>query len=77
MPTPDVLMYDYILERGKEMYLEGHLFFDLIRTKTYTYIVDWLTEQRYAQEGFYWPVDPRLFRGNKFLTQTRFWVGKI
>jgi len=77
MPAPDALMYLYILERGKELYLEGQLFYDLVRTKTYTYIVDWLTEQRYAQEGFYWPVDPRLFRGNKFLTQTRFWAGKI
>lgn len=75
--TSEELMYEYILERGKEMFLEGHLYYDLVRTKAYSYIVDWLTEQRYAKEGFYWPVDPRLFRGNKFLQQTNYWKGKI
>ncbi len=77
MPSPDDLMYDYILERGKELYLEGHNFFDIVRTKTGSYMIGWLTDQRYAKEGFYWPIDPHLFRGNKFLTQTPYWLGKL
>lgn len=71
------LMNEYILERGKEMYLEGHLYFDLIRTRTYANFTSWLTETRFRQGGIYWPVDPSLFRDNKLLVQTRYWLGKV
>lgn len=73
----DDLMWEYMAERGKEMYLEGHLYFDLIRTRKYPDFIPWLSESRFVKEGFYWPVDPALFRDNKFLTQTPYWLGKI
>lgn len=73
----DLIMDEYIIERGKEMYLEGHLFFDLLRTRKYETYVNWLSSTRFNQEGFYWPVYPALFSNNNLLTQTNYWRGKI
>jgi hypothetical protein len=70
-------MDEYIVERGREMYLEGHLYYDLLRTRRYADVIDWLTLSRFRQEGFYWPVDPSLFRQNPLLKQTTYWLGKV
>lgn len=75
--TQSDLMYEYIIERGKELYVEGHIFFDLLRTRMYTEFVDWLSEDRFVRGGFYWPVNPLLFKENRFLVQTAYWRGKI
>ncbi|QXV64253.1 RagB/SusD family nutrient uptake outer membrane protein [Mucilaginibacter sp. 21P] len=75
--TASDVMDEYIVERSREMYLEGHLFYDLLRTRRYADVVDWLTLSRFRQEGFYWPVDPALFRQNPFLKQTTYWLGKV
>lgn len=75
--TKDDLMYEYIVERGKELYVEGHIFWDLLRTRQYVNFVDWLSEARFARGGFYWPVSPSLFKENRFLVQTSYWLGKI
>ncbi|MFT3701490.1 MAG: RagB/SusD family nutrient uptake outer membrane protein [Agriterribacter sp.] len=74
--TKESLMYEYILERGKEMYLEGQLYFDLIRTREFNEFIPWM-KSRFAAGGFFWPVNPALFKDNKFLTQTAYWRGKI
>ena len=75
--SKDDLMYEYIRERGKELYLEGHIFWDLIRTRQYINFIPWLSDTRFQQAGFYWPVDPILFRDNRFLVQTSYWRGKV
>jgi len=75
--SQSALMNEYMLERGKEMYLEGHLYYDLLRTRQYGNFITWLTESRFRQEGFYWPVDPALFRNNLKLRQTTYWRGKV
>lgn len=75
--TKDKLMYEYMIERGREMYLEGHLYFDLMRTRMFTEFISWLSESRFAQGGFFWPIDPELFKDNRFLTQTSYWRGKL
>lgn len=72
-----LVMDEYIKERSKEMYLEGHLFYDLLRTRRYGNVVDWLPLDRFRREGFYWPVDPALFRENPNLKQTTYWLGKV
>ncbi|MFT3748162.1 MAG: RagB/SusD family nutrient uptake outer membrane protein [Agriterribacter sp.] len=71
------LLYQYMVERGREMYLEGHLYFDLMRTRQFVEFISWLSESRFSAGGFFWPVNPELFKDNKFLTQTSYWRGKI
>jgi len=75
--SKDAVMTEYILERGKELYLEGHLFFDMVRTRKCFDYVPWLSEARFRRGGFFWPVDPRLFSENRHLVQTEYWRGKI
>ncbi|MFB2119255.1 RagB/SusD family nutrient uptake outer membrane protein [Parapedobacter sp. 2B3] len=75
--TKDEAMYQYALERGKELFLEGHLYYDLIRTRQYPQFITWLSESRFRQGGFYWPVAPALFTNNLNMTQTSYWIGKI
>lgn len=71
------ILYEYMIERGKELYLEGHIFWDLLRTRQYADFASWLGESRFRREGFYWPVDPTLFNDNINLTQTSYWKGKL
>lgn len=73
----DDVKYEYGIERGKEFYLEGQIFYDLLRTREYKNHVDWLTEPRFRAEGYYWPVDPALFKQNPVLKQTKYWLGKV
>ena len=75
--TKEEVMYEYIVERGKELYLEGQIFYDLLRTRQYSNFVPWLSESRFRQEGFYWPINPALFKNNNKLIQTSFWRGKV
>ncbi len=71
------LTREYMLERGKELYMEGQVYFDLLRTRMYTEFIGWMSDTRFRGEGFYWPVYPLLFNDNKFLTQTLYWRGKV
>lgn len=75
--TKDEIMYEYAKERGRELYLEGHNYYDLIRTRQYAQFITWLTPARFAQGGFYWPVSPNLFKNNLNLAQTSYWIGRI
>lgn len=75
--TVDEVMDEYISERSKELFLEGHLFYDLLRTRKYGQVIDWLTDDRFKKEGYYFPVDPALFRQNPNLRQTSYWLGKV
>lgn len=71
------ITYQYMIERGREMYLEGHLYFDLMRTRMFVEFIPWLSESRFAAGGFFWPINPTLFNDNRFLTQTAYWRGKV
>lgn len=75
--TKDEILTEYVIERGREMYLEGHIYYDLIRTRKYADYIPWLSEQRFMAGGFYWPVSPALFKNNPNLAQTRYWIGKM
>lgn len=71
------IMYQYMIERGRELYLEGQLYWDLIRTRMYLKFIPWLSDSRFKNEGFYWPITPTLFKDNGNLTQTKYWRGRI
>lgn len=71
------VMDEYIKERNKELFLEGHLFYDLLRTRRFEGFIDWLTISRFRSGGFYFPLDPALFRENINLQQTPYWLGKV
>ncbi len=77
--TRNAILNAYINERYRELFLEGHIFYDLIRTRKCYDRIGWLssTASRFSLEGFYWPVAPALFKQNKFLVQTNYWRGKI
>ena len=75
--TRDDVMHQYIVERGRELYIEGHIFWDILRTRTYGDFISWLGLSRFRQEGFYWPVDPSLFQNNIHLVQTHYWAGQL
>jgi hypothetical protein len=68
---------EYMIERSKELFLEGHLFYDGLRTRQYSTYTPWLSTSRFRQEGFYWPLAPIHFRNNIYLRQTKYWRGKI
>lgn len=77
--SKDEVLTQYVIERGKELFLEGHIFYDLLRTRKYRGNIDWLPvdDVRFKREGFYLPVDPLLFRYNPLLKQTPYWIGKV
>lgn len=70
-----------IEERGRELFLEGHRFYDLVRLGKKTGIVKFgdnkISKSEFDQGKYYWPLDPSLLNINKRLTQTSFWSSKM
>lgn len=78
----DVNLFEGIIdERGRELFLEGHRFYDLVRLGKKTGIMKFgaekMTKSDFDAGKYYWPLDPALMNINKKLTQTPFWSSKI
>lgn len=73
------LLYAIADERGRELFLEGHRFYDLIRLERLTHEQQLpnITEAEFAAGKYYWPVDPILFLTNSNLKQTPYWQDKM
>lgn len=78
----DANLFEGIIdERGRELFLEGHRFYDLVRLGKKTGIMKFGAEKMNLSDfnagKYYWPIDPALMNINKKLTQTPFWSSRI
>lgn len=62
-------------ERGRELYLEGSRFYDLVRNERLTGVSQFpfITQSQFVAGKYYWPLDPSLFTLNPLLNQTPYW----
>lgn len=70
------LFEEIIEERGRELFLEGHRFYDLIRLARHNGNMRFgpkMTSTEFNAGKYYWPFDPSLLSVNRQLRQTPFW----
>jgi len=75
----DDLKYEIFDETFRELFCEGHTWYDMVRNKM---VVDYLgadrfSQSRYDEEGWKWPINRGLFVDNKDLAQNKYWIGKL
>jgi len=82
----DANMFEEVIqERGRELFIEGHRFYDLVRLARKTNIIRFngtgtvirMTISDFNQGKYYWPVEPILMALNPLLAQTPFWADKM
>lgn len=68
-------------ERGRELFLEGHRYYDLVRQAKATGTVNFggsrMPEAAFTAGKYQWPVDPYLMSLNPRLEQTQYWKDKM
>ena len=74
--TGNELFQAVIDERGRELFLEGHRYYDLVRLARQTGNVQfpYITPAHFQAGQYYWPLDPILFTLNPNLKQTPYWL---
>ena len=78
----DAQLFEAVIEeRARELFMEGHRFYDLVRLGRKTGILKFngsspvprMTDAEFAAGKYYWPVDPLIITLNNKLIQTPFW----
>lgn len=69
------LLKEILQQRTSELIGEGQIFFDYVRNNYWPFSSA-MTPERYAREGYYWPVSGRIITTNKLVNQTPYWNGK-
>jgi starch-binding outer membrane protein, SusD/RagB family len=82
----DANMFEAVIEeRGRELFLEGHRFYDLVRLGRKTGILKFngsgtiirMDASQFQAGKYYWPVEPILMSLNPLLAQTPYWADKM
>ena len=81
----DANLFEAIIdERGRELFLEGHRYYDLVRLAKKTGITKFgsgstprINSSEFQQGKYIWPIDPSLIIANPLLTQTPYWADKM
>jgi hypothetical protein len=66
---------EVLQQRASELIGEGKIFFDWVRNNRFP-ASSTMTPDRYAQQGYYWPVSSNILTTNKLVFQTPYWNGK-
>lgn len=70
----DAELYDEIFdERCRELFIEGHKYWDMLRTKHFP---SHLTQEEYEQGAALWPIDKTIFSDNPALVQNTYWISR-
>ncbi|HEY8956790.1 RagB/SusD family nutrient uptake outer membrane protein [Chitinophaga sp.] len=64
-------------ERLRELFYEGHAYYDLVRNKKLSSYNEHFPEDQFLNGGWLWPIDPTMFKDDFTLTQTPYWRGKL
>ncbi|HWV66278.1 RagB/SusD family nutrient uptake outer membrane protein [Chitinophaga sp.] len=64
-------------ERLRELFYEGHAYYDLVRNKKLSTYNEHFPEDQFVNGGWLWPIDPTMFKDDFTLTQTPYWRGKL
>ena len=70
----DAQLYDEVFnERCRELFLEGHKYWDMLRTKHFP---AHLTEAEFNEGAHLWPIQKEIFLDNNVLTQNEYWISR-
>lgn len=77
--TGDEMFKMIMEERARELWLEGHRFYDMVRYKRHdpSFSFPFITDGDFASGKYYWPVEPLLRTNDPALEQTEFWKSKF